>query len=298
MLTFNAVEESSNGKIGRKKSDVAIIGCPFDLASTRSSGQREAPAHIRFVDQWSPDTMRSVLYGVDPCEALQVVDCGDVEFSDGDTDAGWKAIREKAAQVYQNVNRAIILMGGDHSVSAQGIAAVAQKEGPLTVFHFDAHPDYWKHDPGVEMNHGTWVRWVLDNGHANRVVQFGTRGWGLSAADEQWGAKNDVVSYPANTPNMMRQLIEELQDTSDPVYLSVDLDVLDPAFAPGVVFPEPGGITSRELLSMIQTVASSGHMVGGDVTELVPHKDPSGITTKIASRCVAQMLTGLASVGR
>lgn len=293
-LTYNAVPYSVNGKIDRRKSDVAIIGCPFDLASTRSAGQREAPAYVRFADQWSPDTMRSIIYGVDPCEELAVVDTGDVEFSDGDTQAGWAAIRDQCRIVYRNVNKAILLIGGDHSVSAMGAAAIAEKEGPLTIFHFDAHPDYWRHPAGMEMDHGTWVRWALDNGAANRVVQFGVRGWGLTSTDQHWASKNDVITYPATQPQMMKMLADELQDTSDPIYLSVDLDVLDPAFAPGVVFQEPGGITSRELLSMIGAVASSGKMVGGDVTELVPSKDPSGITVKMANRCIAQMLTGLA----
>lgn len=295
MLTFNSVEFSPNGKIGRKKSDVAIIGCPFDLASTRSAGQREAPAHIRFVDAWEPDPMRSIIYGVDPCEALEIVDTGDVEFSDGDLRGGWQAIHDQVQLVYGNVNKAVVLLGGDHSISAKAVEAISKKEGPMTIFHFDAHPDYWRHDPGVEMNHGTWVRYVIENGYANRVVQFGVRGWGLSAQDQAWGLKNDVTMYAANMQGAMQRLAEELQDTSDAVYLSVDLDVLDPAFAPGVVFQEPGGITTRELLSMIQMVASSGKMVGADVTELVPSKDTNNLTVKAANRCVAQILTGLAT---
>lgn len=293
MLTFNEAEYSANGKIGRKKSDVAIIGCPFDLASTRSAGQRDAPAHIRFVDSWEGQT-RSLAHGLDPFDTLAVVDTGDVEFSDGDTVAGWQAIHDKVQQVYANVNRAVVLLGGDHSISGKAVEAISRKEGPLTVFHFDAHPDYWKHDSGVAFNHGTWVRYVLENGYANRVVQFGVRGWGLSQQDYTWGQKNDVTMYTANTNGVLAKLDEELRITSDAVYLSVDLDVLDPAFAPGVVFQEPGGVTTRELLSMIQMVASSGKMVGADITELVPAKDIAGLTVKAASRCVVQTLTGLA----
>jgi agmatinase len=238
--------------------------------------------------------MGSVIYGVDPSSTLDIVDCGDVKFSDGDTAAGWQAIHDKVQQVYANVNRAVILLGGDHSISAKAIEAISRKEGPLTVFHFDAHPDYWKHDPGVAFNHGTWVRHVIDNGYVNRVVQFGVRGWGLSDTDAKWAQKNDITSYPVTTPGVLREMQSEIEETSDAVYLSVDLDVLDPAFCPGVVFQEPGGITSRELLSWIHMVMSSGKVVGADVTELVPGKDMTGVSVKTASRCVAQMLTGLA----
>ena len=293
-MTYNNFDYSPNGKDERRKSDVAIVGAPFDLASTRTSGQREAPTAIRFIDVFDDD-MTSVINRVDPAQELRVVDTGDAEFSEGDLVGGWRSIYMKVNEVYQNT-RCVIVLGGDHSVSAQAAKAISAVEGPLTIFHFDGHGDFWKPKPGVEMDHGTWVRWCIDNGVANRVVQYGVRGWGISKQERTWAEKNDVTMYTANTPRALERLDEELRDTSDPVYLSVDLDVLDPAFAPAVAFPEPGGITSRELLSAIHMVASSGKMVGGDVCELIPQKDITGVSVKAAHRCVAQMLTGLACV--
>lgn len=293
-MTFNNVEESPNGKVGRKKSDVAIMGAPFDLASANHSGQRNAPQAIRQAGVW-PESMYSEQHDMDPMEALEVVDVGDVEVNPGDVIGGWKAIQDTAAAVYANT-RCLITLGGDHSVTAKVLAGIVSIErDPVTVFHFDAHPDYWRHDTGVEMNHGTWVRWAIENGLANRVVQFGVRGWGTPKSDVTWASKNDVTTYFASA-KWVEAMQEELRDTSDPIYLSIDIDVLDPAFAPGVAFQEPGGWTTRELFGAIKMVASSGRMIGADVVEAIPDRDPTGVTVKTANRCVAQLLTGLACV--
>lgn len=293
-FTFNNIDYSPTGKDQRRKSDVAIYGAPFDLTSDRGTGQREAPSAIRSAVFYK-DTARSPIYGLDPFELLTIVDAGDVDYGVGDTAGGTKAIRDKARLLYSN-SRHIIGLGGDQSMTAMAAAAVAEKEGPLTIFHFDAHSDYWKPDAGMELDSGTWVRWALDNGVANRVVQFGVRSIGVTHAEQVWASKNDVTTYWSTTGSMMQRLSEELADTSDAIYLSVDLGALDPAFAPGVAGQEPGGLTSRELLGMVYGVASSRKMVAGDVTELVPALDTNGMTAKVAHRCVMQMLYGLASV--
>lgn len=291
-MTFNDIEESQNGKYGKKKSDIAILGVPFDLGSTNHTGQRNAPFEIRNAGFWQ-EGMLHVKEGVDPME-LMVVDVGDVEFSPGDTNGGWQAIRDTAKQVYTNT-RHLISIGGDHSCTAKLVQGVSQKDGhPLTVFHFDAHTDYSKHDPDIEMNHGSWVRRVLEENVASRVVQFGIRGWGVPAADKKWATKNDVVTYYAQDMQWMKHLGEEVDDTPDDIYLSIDLDVLDPCFAPGVAYREPGGITTRELFRAISIIAGSGKLVAADVMECIPDRDPSGVTTKVANRCVAQLMTGIA----
>lgn len=293
-ITFNDVEPSDTGKIGRKKSDVAILGAPIDMASANHTGQRRAPFAIRNAGFW-PETMLHCMTGADPMETLSVVDLGDIEVLPGDLAGAWDTLRKTVASVFNNT-RCLITLGGDHTVSAKVVAGIsdAEKE-PITIFHFDAHQDYWRHDPGVEMNHGTWVRNVIENGLVNRVVQFGIRGWGVPRQDRTWADKNDVVSYYATTPGWMNELHAEIRDTSDPIYLSVDIDVLDPAFAPGVAFQEPGGWTSRELFSAVHAVASSGKMIGADVVEVIPDRDLQGITAKCANRVVAQLITGIAT---
>jgi len=293
MTTFNNIEESPTGKIGRKKSDVTILGVPFDLASTNHSGQRNAPYRIRDAGFWD-EGMYTTQHGVDPLQALEVVDAGDVEIIPGDTLGGWQAIQDAAAQIYANT-RCLISIGGDHSITAKLLAGIVSIErDPVTVFHFDAHWDYWQHDAGVEMNHGTWVRYVIDNGLANRVVQFGVRGWGVPKTDAAWAVKNDITTYHASS-RWMDSLVAEIKDTSDPIYLSIDVDVLDPAFAPGVAYQEPGGWTTRELFGAIKAVAGSGKMIGADVVEVIPDRDPTGQTVKVANRCVAQLLTSIAA---
>lgn len=294
MITFNNVEYSHNGKDGRKKSDVAILGAPFDMATSGHAGQRNAPLRIRDAGFWD-EGMYSDYYNVDPMESLRIVDAGDVDIAPADLAGGWKAIQDTAAEVYTNT-RCLITLGGDHSVSAKAMAGVVSVErDPVTVFHFDAHHDFYRHDPGIEMNHGTWVRWVLENGLANRVVQFGVRGWGLPRTDKTWAAKNDITTYHA-TSKWADALRQELADTSDPVYMSIDIDVLDPAFAPGVAFREPGGWSVRELFGAVHMIASSGKLIAADVVEVIPDRDTTGGTVKSANRCVAQVLTGLACV--
>jgi agmatinase len=296
MTTFNDLPESTNGKAGRRKSDVAIIGAPFDMGSSNHSGQRLAPTVARQVGTW-PEGMYVPQYKIDPMEELIVVDAGDVEVLPSDVHGGWEAISDYAGYVYQNT-RCLLAIGGDHTISGrvlQGIVSV--ENAPLTLFHFDAHTDFYRHDPGVEMNHGTWVRWAIEHGLVNRVVQFGVRGWGIPRQDLTWAGKNDVTTYHASQTKWMELLHQELDDTSDPIYLSIDIDVLDPAFAPAVAYQEPGGMSVRELFAAIKAVTQTGHVVGADIVEFIPALDTLGHTAKLVNRCIAQTLTGIACQG-
>jgi agmatinase len=291
--TFNNIEYSKTGKVGRKKSDVVILGVPFDLGTTNHSGQRNAPTAIREAGFWD-DGMMHNQHGTDPLAELAVVDAGNIEFAAGDTHGGWKAMTT-AAKLLSDNSRCLISIGGDHSCTGALINGVALSEGhPLTIFHFDAHTDYERHEQGMSMNHGSWVRYVLEEGGVNRVVQFGVRGWGDPPLDKVWASKNDVTTHYAQAHGWLNALQDEIKDTSDHIYLSIDLDVLDPAFAPGVAYREPGGLTVRELFAAVSMIASSGKMVAADVMEAIPDRDPTGVTVKTGSRLVAQLLTGLA----
>lgn len=292
MKTYNEFEFSENGKFGRAKSDVAIIGAPFDLGASWHNGQKFAPDAIREAGYWE-ESMGSVRNGgVDAMKELNIVDCGNVYVAPGDFNGGLEAIRAKVAQVHANTRFPIIL-GGDHSASAKAVQAMSQASGgPLTLFHYDAHGDFEKHDT-VDFNHGTWVRWCLENGFLNRVVQFGVRGWGYDKTLLTWADKNDITIYGATDSGLMQKLQAELAATSDPIYLSIDVDVLDPAFAPGVSHPEPGGFTSREIMAHIATVVSDKKTIAMDVMEVIPARDQSELTVKVANRIVAQALTSL-----
>lgn len=296
MDTYADVLDSTNGKHGRKKSDVAVMGVPFDLGATNRLGQREGPERIR--DLSALYCGGSLLHdGMDPLEHLEVVDVGDVEIPPANSEKGWQNIRLKASEVLMNTKH-ILTMGGDQTVTARVIEGIVQASlgEPLTVIHFDARGDYLHPEQGSEMDHTTWVRWCIDRGLVNRFVQVGLRGWGYDKQDMTWAKKNDVAFYPATERDIRARLEEEIVDSSDPIYLSIDLSVLDPAFAPAVAYPEPGGITIRELLSWTMQVVTSGQCVGSDVTELIPSLDTTGITSQAAQRCVQQILTGLATV--
>lgn len=296
MDTYAGVMDSLNGKSGRRKSDVAVIGVPFDLGATNRLGQREGPERIR--DLSALYSGGSLLHdGMDPVEHLEVVDVGDVEIPPANADKSWLNIKSKASEVLLNT-RHILTLGGDQTVTARTIEGIVQASlgEQLTVIHFDARGDYLIPEQGSEMDHTTWVRWCIDRGLVNRFVQVGLRGWGYTKQEMTWAEKNDIAFYPAVERDIRAKLEAEIQDSSDPIYLSIDLSVLDPAFAPAVAYPEPGGITIRELLSWTHQVISSGQCVASDVTELIPSLDVSGITSMAAQRCVQQILTALATV--
>jgi agmatinase len=291
--TFNNIDYSKTGKVGRKKSDVVILGVPFDLGSSNHAGQRNAPQDIRRAGYW-PTGMLHLQHTVDPQATLAVVDAGDVDFASGDPMGAWKAMTATAKLLSDN-SRCLISIGGDQSCTGKLVSGVALSDGhPLTVFHFDAHTDYDKPEQGVESDHSSWVRHVIEGGAVNRVVQFGVRGWGTPELDRLWASKNDVATYYAQEHGWLARLNDEVKDTSDNIYLSIDVHALDPAFAPGVAYREPGGLTTRELFAAVQMIASSGKMVAADVMEVIPDRDPTGVTVKVGSRLVMQLLTGLA----
>lgn len=291
--TYNNVPTSKAGKDGRRNSDAALIGMPFDLGSSGlRRGQCLAPEMIREAGGW-PDGMRSSAHDVDPQDVLCVVDTGDIDLLEvRDAEAAWVQFQHHYLNVMKNTRLPLVL-GGDQSVTGKAVEAWAQAHGDqLTVFHFDSHGDYDKAPNNLD--HNSWVRYVIDGGHVSRVVQFGIRGWGIDRVESNWASKNDVYTYLASTPKFQQRLYEELHDTPGPIYLTIDISVLDPAFAPGVGYPEPGGITSRELFSMIHQVMITGRVVGADIMEVAPPYDSSGVTVKLAHRCVAAILTGVA----
>lgn len=291
---FTGFSASQNGKDGRAKSDVAIMGLPYDLGATTYSGQRNAPTAIR--TEMIYPAFRSNAHGVEPLDRLRIVDVGDIwEHHPQTADSALALIKSEISRILPNT-RVPILLGGDQSVSAYAAVALAEREREqITVIHFDSYPDVERPSVGT-ITQSSWVRFAIESGTVLRVVQFGIRGWGIKAADALWATKNDVEFFAATRQGVLQALQREIADTPGKIFMSIDMSVLDASAAPGVAFPEPGGITSRELLSMIHIVASSDKFVGADVTEVIPQRDHGGITIKAAAACVAQIITGLAGV--
>lgn len=295
-ITYNGVPGSKAGKDGRKNSDIAIIGMPYDMGGVGlRRGQCLAPDTIRGVSDW-PDSMRSTMHNIDPIELLSIVDTGDIDLEGiQDATTALTEFQKHYVQVMKN-SRMPLVIGGDQTVTAKAIEAWSQINGDqITVFHFDAYGDYDKQSKVLDQN--SWVRQAIDNGHALRVVQFGIRGWGIDQVESSWASKNDVYTYLANTPRTMERLYQELTDTGGSIYFTIDISVVDPAFAPGVSYPEPGGITSRELFAMTHAVMMSGKVVAADVMEVAPPFDMNGATVKLAHRTIASIITGAASAG-
>jgi agmatinase len=194
-----------------------------------------------------------------------------------------------------------IVLGGDHSITEPEVVACAAVHGPIGLVHFDTHTDTGTHVFGVERSHGTPMYRLVEAGWIDpkRYVQLGLRGYWPGETEFQWQRERGITSFFMHdirdrgiTP-LLEQTLAIVGD--GPVFLTVDVDVLDPAFAPGTGTPEPGGMTPLELLPSVRRVAQELELVGADVVEVIPTAQGSAdITALVADRIVRELLTGLA----
>ena len=194
-----------------------------------------------------------------------------------------------------------IVLGGDHSIAEPDVRAVAARHGPVGLVHFDTHTDTGREVFGVEVSHGTPMFRLVEAGKLapKRYVQIGLRGYWPGEETFEWQADNGITSFFMH--DVRRDGIEAIVERTleivgaGPVYLTVDVDVLDPAFAPGTGTPEPGGMTSSDLLWACRTVATELELVGAEVVEVIPTAVGSAdITALVADRVVREILNGLA----
>lgn len=287
--------------------DAAIVGAPLDWAATYRAGARFGPRAIRQANYLTTAIAHHLGLGVMPLLALKVADSGDAMCPPGDIEAGHTAIKEKVAGVL-DAGALPLILGGDHSITLPAATAVADHYGQqrVGVVHFDAHADTGEDSWGVLLSHGTPMRRLIESGAiaGKNFVQIGLRGywppphilgwmneqgmrWHLMAEIEERGF--DVV---------LNDAIAEALDGPDAIYLSIDVDVLDPAFAPGTGTPEPGGLTSTELLRATRRIAQELNLVAMDVVEVSPPYDTAEITAAVANRLVLEALSGLAAKRR
>jgi arginase family enzyme len=194
-----------------------------------------------------------------------------------------------------------VVLGGDHSISEPNIRACAAAHGPVGAVHFDTHTDTGTEVFGVEVSHGTPFYRLVEQGHLDprRYVQIGLRGYWPGRAEFAWQAERGITSFfmhdvrDLGIKEVVRRAVEAVG--AGPVFLTVDVDVLDPAFAPGTGTPEPGGMTTVDLLWAARTVATELELVGADVVEVIPLAVGSAdITALAADRVVREVLTGIA----
>jgi agmatinase len=275
--------------------DVAVLGVPFDAGTTYRPGARFGPEAIRAGSK----LLRPyhVGLGVEPWTALQVADAGDVSANPFDIAEAVGQI-ERAANALSGKADRIVTLGGDHTVALPLLRAVHAQHGPVALIHFDAHLDTWDTYFGARYTHGTPFRRASEEGllAIDHCAHVGIRNSVFAPTDFDDDRRLGFATV--TSLDVARRGVDEALDrirervASLPVYISVDIDVLDPAHAPGTGTPEPGGLTTRELQLFLHGLADLP-VVGADVVEVSPAYDHAQLTALAAAGVVYDLLAML-----
>lgn len=272
--------------------DVAVVGLPLDIGTTRRPGARYGPRAIRDVSgQLLP-------HGLDeaslfpPFDRLRVVDYGDIETYPGYIEQSLARFEEELRPLFE-AGVFPVCLGGDHSVTLPVLRAAAAKHGKLSLVHFDAHPDFWSGEEGRPYHHGTVFKVAAEEGLIDPAasVQIGIRG-SISATivGQARAAGFEVITADDFAAKGVSATLEAVRRiTTLPAYVSLDIDSVDPAFAPGTGTPEVAGLSSREIVEMVRGLRGLS-LVAFDVVEVAPAYDPSEITALLAANLVHELL--------
>ncbi len=281
-----------------------ILGAPFDGGTSHRAGCRFGPQAIRTTDYLPHDGSRPHLaLGVDPLVELGVVDLGDVEMPAGETETSIARLTTAVERVSRS-GAVPVVLGGDHTIALADVTGVARHVGwgRVSVLHFDAHADTGDTQFGTLVGHGTPMRRLIESGAArgDRFVQIGLRGYWPEPETLAWMAEQSMRSFEM-TEVVGRGLDACLEEAftlatadCDAVFVSVDVDVVDPGLAPGTGTPEPGGLSSRQLLDAVRRIAMELPVAGMDVVEVSPPYDHAEVTAYLANRVVLEALSGIA----
>jgi agmatinase len=277
--------------------DVAVVGIPFDSGVSYRPGARFGPSHVRE----SSRLLRPYNPALDttPFGALQVVDAGDIAVNPFSIDEAVHDIESGARVLMERAKRPVVI-GGDHTIALPMLRAVAAAHGPVSVVHFDAHLDTWDTYFGAPVTHGTPFRRAAEEGllDPEGCLHVGVRGplYARSDLTDDASLGFQIIAAAEVDDLGVRGIIELMHDrTGDrPVYVSVDIDVLDPAFAPGTGTPESGGLLSRELLAVLRGFAGV-NVVGADVVEVAPAYDHAQITGIAASHVLYELISAVSA---
>jgi len=276
--------------------DVAVVGFPFDSGVSYRPGARFGPQHVR----QSSKLLRPYHPPLDvhPFDAQQVADAGDIGINPFSIDDAVATV-ERAADELREPGSTLLSVGGDHTIALPLLRSVARTHGPVAVLHFDAHLDTWDTYFGAPTTHGTPFRRASEEGliDRERSMHVGIRGPLYSAKDlaEDGILGFQVVRSDDYQLDGLAGVVERVRTrlADGPVYVSVDIDVLDPAHAPGTGTPEAGGLTSRELLHTLRSLAGT-NVVGADIVEVAPAYDHAEITGIAAAHVAYELLAVLA----
>lgn len=280
--------------------DVAVLGAPFDGGVSFRPGARFGPSAIRQASRHLRPAYHPELE-VAPFRVLQAVDAGDVPCNPFDIDAALRQIDEAASDILTD-RRRLVTLGGDHTIALGTLRAAARVHGPLALVHFDAHLDTWDSYFGADRTHGTVFRRAFEEGLLRQDVSMhvGIRGPLYDAADLRDDARFGFATIRAREFNRtgIDEVVERIRRRvgDAPVYLSIDIDVLDPAFAPGTGTPELGGLTSRELLEVLRGLPGD-QLVALDVVEVSPAYDHAEITSLAAATVAYDVVALMARPG-
>ena len=296
LLTFGAAPYTQDPEELRGV-DVAIVGAPMDDLVSDRPGTRFGPRAIRAASAPSGAHLEA---NVDAFAMLRIVDFGDAPVIPADPARSHAAIEALVGQVVEAVAIPVVL-GGDHSITEPDVRACAAVHGPVGLVHFDTHTDTATEAYGVEVSHGTPMYRLVEQGQVDprRYVQIGLRGYWPGEKEFAWQAEHGITSFFMHDVRDLgiKEVLASAIETvgKGPAFLTVDVDVLDPAFAPGTGTPEPGGMTPVDLLWACRMLAAGLELVGADVVEVLPTAVGSAdITALVAERIVREILTGLA----
>ncbi|WP_439101312.1 agmatinase [Congregibacter sp.] len=265
--------------------DVAVVGVPYDLATTNRSGTRLGPRAIRSISSNLSWETAVNGWGYDPFDRISVVDYGDFGFDPG-LPAEIPAVLESQAREILKSDTAILALGGDHFITYPLLKACAEKHGPLSLIHFDAHSDTWEDDAG-RIDHGTMFWHAAQDGTVDpgRSIQLGMRTHnpdthGYNVYDADW-----VHDHTAS------EAIAKIRETvgDNPCYLTFDIDCLDPSFAPGTGTPVVGGLSTQQALRILRGLGGL-NIVGMDLVEVAPAYDVSEVTALAGATLALNML--------
>lgn len=282
--------------------DVAIVGAPFDLLVTHRPGARFGPRAIR-TQAYESGTYHLDL-GIEIFDWLDVIDFGDAYCPHNQPEVGHANIKAKVGEV---ARRGIIpvILGGDHSITWPAATAVAEHHGygNVGIVHFDAHADTAHSIDGHLASHGTPMRRLIESGAVlgKNFVQVGLRGYWppqdtfewMKEQGFRWHLMNEV--WERGIQAVIEDAVAEALDGADCLYISVDIDVLDPGFAPGTGTPEPGGLNPADLLRTVRRLALDCNVVAMDIVEVAPAYDVADGTVNNAHRVVFEALGGMAA---
>ncbi|ALE73927.1 agmatinase [Pseudonocardia sp. EC080610-09] len=280
-----------------ERADVTVLGLPFDTGVSYRPGARFGPAHVRasskLLRPYHPPLR------VSPFAAQQVADAGDLGINPFDIGEAIATI-EQAADRLRAGGSTLLALGGDHTVALPLLRSVARTHGPVAVVHFDAHLDTWDTYFGADITHGTPFRNAAEEGllDPQRCLHVGIRGplYGEHDLTDDEVLGFQVIGTDAFQTDGVPAVVERMRRRlgTGPVYVSVDVDVLDPAHAPGTGTPEAGGLTTRELLHVLRSLVGVD-VVGADVVEVAPAYDHAEITGIAAAHVAYELLSVLAA---